>query len=204
MPPRQIGQQPLLTRIIERIVNVGDHLMQGIATGRGAAAVNLADPDSVLGRPRMNAADNTNETGPANFGPDDPELLAHRRAAIHRGLRHLCNDREYLHLSEEDWTLRLELLNWYREQRFIVDLAEGYHDQWVQGLQNQEHDAYYTDLWTYMAGSSRAACAALSKRINPHRQPRIRLTIPPRYQPSDLPPYTATTLPPAYSVRNFR
>ncbi|KAL8750679.1 MAG: hypothetical protein Q9199_006914 [Rusavskia elegans] len=63
-----------------------------------------------------------------------------------------------------------------------------------------KHDSYYSDLWKRISGSSAQAAAALNQRVQPHRKPRIALTIPPRYEPSDLPEYTATVSPPSYSA----
>lgn len=63
-----------------------------------------------------------------------------------------------------------------------------------------EHDSYYSDLWKRISCSSFQAAAALNQRVQPHRKPGILLTIPPRYEPSDLPAYTATVSPPSYSA----
>ncbi|KAL8884435.1 MAG: hypothetical protein Q9215_007518 [Flavoplaca cf. flavocitrina] len=72
-------------------------------------------------------------------------------------------------------------------------------DGFTEALNNQEHDSYYYDLWNRISATSSQAAAGLNQRIQPHHKIRFPLTIPPRYETSDLPPYTATTSPPSYS-----
>ncbi|KAL8996474.1 MAG: hypothetical protein Q9169_004024 [Polycauliona sp. 2 TL-2023] len=227
MPRRQAGREPqfpLYRRILQRVTTVRGYLMRGLAAGRGAnVPVNVpvigrprmtppsleTGPDHIMGRPRMDAGNDRNDDADAPVGDrtngalntaDDPELLAHRRSEVYRNLRLLSDDRLYLHLSAQDWTYRVQLLDWYRENRFAEDISLGRHDGFTEASHSVEHDSYYSDLWKRMSGNSPQAAAALNQRIQPHRKPRIALTVPPRYEPSDLPPYTATTAPPNYSA----
>ncbi|KAI4116509.1 MAG: hypothetical protein LQ345_003088 [Seirophora villosa] len=101
-------------------------------------------------------------------------------------------------LSAEGQAERTHILGVYRTHAFLEDLAIGEFDQDPALLRNQEYDSYYTDLRQYVSTSSPKAALALGMRT-PQPPPSIALTIPPIYEPSDLPAYTATKLPPPYS-----
>ncbi|KAL8883701.1 MAG: hypothetical protein Q9192_007038 [Flavoplaca navasiana] len=156
--------------------------MRGLAAGRGANAPLHAPvigqprlissslqtgPDNVQGRSRQANQERSQTVPPGN----DPELAAQRVTEVF------------------NWDHRTQLLEWYRENRFMGDLAVGRH----------EYDSYYYDLWNRISATSSQAAAALNQRIQPHHKIKFPLTIPPRYEPSDVPPYTATTSPPSYS-----
>ncbi|KAL8677206.1 MAG: hypothetical protein Q9186_006348 [Xanthomendoza sp. 1 TL-2023] len=130
----------------------------------------------------------------------DPELAHQRMLELFRRIRVLSDDNRFRHLNEAASANRTAFLSWYRAREFLVDLAEGHHDGFTAALENQEHDSYYSDLWNRVIRRSRGAARALADRIQPHEPPRIALTIPPRYEPSDLPQYTATVLPPPYTA----
>lgn len=157
MPSRRLRQPspiPLHRRILRGISNAGGYIMRGIAAGRGANAPANAP---VIGQPRLISStveppsDNlpgrlrthaTNEDANEQINQpaspaDDPELTAHRVTEVCRRLQMLCNDNLYLHLSADDRNNRAQLLDWYRENRFIGDLAIGRHDGFTEALGNQ-------------------------------------------------------------------
>ncbi|KAL8814956.1 MAG: hypothetical protein Q9223_005866 [Gallowayella weberi] len=130
----------------------------------------------------------------------DPELAHQRMLELFRRIRILSDDNRFRHLNAAASARRNGFLHWYRASEFLVDLAEGHHDGFNAASENQEHDSYYSDLWNRVVRRSREAARALADRIQPHEPPRIALTVPPRYEPSDLPPYTATVQPPPYTA----
>ncbi|KAL8771707.1 MAG: hypothetical protein Q9209_002898 [Squamulea sp. 1 TL-2023] len=187
-------------------------MTRSIAAGRGAnAPVN----GTIIGQPRLISSSlgpslNDVPDRPLNYeartlnGPPnnsrDPELLEQRMNEIYRRMRILCDDSRFRHLDANVQSQRSQFLGWYRTNEFLNDLAAGHHDGFAAALDNQEHDSYYSELWKRMSHNSWKAAQALRERINPHRKPRIALTVPPRYHPSDLPAYTATESPPNYSA----
>ncbi|KAL8984700.1 MAG: hypothetical protein Q9177_004629 [Variospora cf. flavescens] len=103
--------------------------------------------------------------------------------------------------SAEGQVDRTHILGDYRTNDFVEDLANGMFDQDPALLRNQEYDSYYSDLRRYLSSYSAQAALFLGMRtLQP--SPSIALTVPPIYEPSDLPPYTSTSLPPQYSLKN--
>ncbi|CAL8577961.1 hypothetical protein XPA_003768 [Xanthoria parietina] len=187
---RRASPTPLHRRVLRGISNAGAY---------------LADlfPEDIPGRPRTHDANqqadehNNDPTSPA-IDYDAEEL---RLADLFRRVRLLSNDAHFQHLSTHDSNLRTQALDWYREEAFVRDLANGRHDGFAEALRNQEHDSYYSDLWQRISNSDSRAAVALQQRVQPHRKPRIALTVPPRYEPSDLPSYTPPVSPPNYCVQ---
>ncbi|KAL8726912.1 MAG: hypothetical protein Q9166_006401 [cf. Caloplaca sp. 2 TL-2023] len=184
-------------------------MMQAVVTTRGANVPVIGHPRLISsslgpafgddpGRPRN--YETRDASNSANHVTTDPETEQQRMIEIFRRIRVLCDDSRVRHLSARAWADRIQFLDCYRTAGFLRDLAEGHHDDFTQALDNQEHDSYYSDLWARMSRSSRSAALALRSRIQPHKPPEIALTIPPKYEPSDLPSYTATELPPTYSA----
>lgn len=102
--------------------------------------------------------------------------------------------------SAEGQVDRTHILGDYRTNDFVEDLANGMYDQDPALLRNQEYDSYYSDLRRYLSsGSAQAALYLGMRTLQP--SPSIALTVPPIYEPSDLPPYTSTSLPPQYSLK---
>ncbi|CAO1602608.1 hypothetical protein XANCAGTX0491_006212 [Xanthoria calcicola] len=218
MPSRRLRRPsptPLHRRILRGISNAGAYLTGWNAPAgapRGAPVVIGAPrlisssldlfPEDIPGRPRnhdanQQAEENNNDPTSPAIDYESEEL---RLADLFRRVRLLSNDAHFQHLSPHDWNLRIQALDWYREEGFVRDLANGRHDGFAEALRNQEHDSYYSDLWQRISNSDSRAAAALQQRVQPHRKPKIALTVPPRYEPSDLPSYTATVSPPNYCV----
>lgn len=113
-------------------------------------------------------------------------LEFYRRVRILADETHSWNSALTLYQQET----RPLLLGHYRTAHFVQDLADG------------EHDNYYSDLRSYVGlTSEETVLATLVARADPHSPPRIALTVPPIYEPSDVPPYTATISPPMYSTQ---
>ncbi|KAI4174510.1 MAG: hypothetical protein LQ343_002267 [Gyalolechia ehrenbergii] len=114
-------------------------------------------------------------------------LEFYRRVRILADETHSWNSALTLYQQET----RPLLLGHYRTAHFVQDLADG------------EHDNYYSDLRSYVGlTSEETVLATLVARADPHSPPRIALTVPPIYEPSDVPPYTATISPPMYSTQS--
>ncbi|KAL8916734.1 MAG: hypothetical protein Q9172_006169 [Xanthocarpia lactea] len=182
-------------------------MLRGITARRGIDAPVIGQPrlvssplgpslDDVPGRLGSDPATTTEERASR---ANDPELVEQRLMEIFRRIRILCDDSSFRHLTGDAWNHRAQFLDWYRATEFTADLAEGRCDGFPAALDNQEHDGYYSDLWERISRSSWTAARALRERIQPHKTLTIALTIPPRYEVSDLPPYTATESPPDYS-----
>ncbi|KAI4145766.1 MAG: hypothetical protein L6R39_003701 [Caloplaca ligustica] len=133
----------------------------------------------------------------------DYELRVLRILEVQRFFRELADDDHPLNLplSAEGQIDRYHILGDYRTNAFVKDLAYGRYDGYPEALRNQEYDSYYSDLRERMSSSSANAAIALGMMSDLQPLPSIALTIPPVYEPSDLPPYTATTSPPKYSAR---
>ncbi|KAI4132455.1 MAG: hypothetical protein LQ338_000675 [Usnochroma carphineum] len=131
----------------------------------------------------------------------DYEIMVLGALELSTRFRELADDTNPLNLalSEAGLLDRRHILGDYRTNAFLEDLADGYHDEWPEALHNQEYDSYYSDLEDRVSSASPKAAIAMGIRDNPQPCPRIALTIPPVYEPSDLPSYTATILPPEYS-----
>ncbi|KAI4088164.1 MAG: hypothetical protein LQ348_006540 [Seirophora lacunosa] len=134
----------------------------------------------------------------------DWELQVLMTIEVTQRFRELADDAYPINqpLSAEGQAERTHILGVYRTHAFVEDLAIGEFDQDPTLLRNQEYDSYYTDLRHYVSTSSPTAALALGMRT-PQPPPSIALTIPPIYEPSDLPAYTATKLPPPYSLKTF-
>ena len=182
--------------------------MRGITARRGIDGPVIGQPrmgssslgpslDNVPGRLESYPATTTD--GHASRA-NDPELVEQRLIEVFRRIRILCDDSRFRHLTGDAWNQQAQFLDWYRATEFTADLAEGRYDGFSAALDNQEHDSYYSDLWERISRSSWKAARALRERIQPHKNLTIALTIPPRYEISDLPPYTATESPPDYSA----
>lgn len=132
----------------------------------------------------------------------DWELQVLMTIEVTQRFRELADDAYPINqpLSAEGQAERTHILGVYRTHAFVEDLAIGEFDQDPTLLRNQEYDSYYTDLRHYVSTSSPTAALALGMRT-PQPPPSIALTIPPIYEPSDLPAYTATKLPPPYSLK---
>lgn len=105
-----------------------------------------------------------------------------------------------LQLSPEDELNREIFLATYRTSNYLRHLSGGRFDENSDTANNQEYDSYLSDLRHRISTASTSAAMALRKRSNPQRPRRMALTVPPAYEPSDLPTYTATTAPPEYSL----
>ncbi|KAL8650682.1 MAG: hypothetical protein Q9226_005038 [Calogaya cf. arnoldii] len=159
--------------------------MRGIAAGRGAdTPVDrpvIGEPN--LPRPGRPGSADTQANGHANEGADPATDYAsedQRIAEVFRRIQVLSEDHRFFHLSADDWNRRTNILDWYRQEGFLRDLADGRLDGFTAALNNQEHD----DLWKHISDSSSQAATALNARLLPHYKPKIRLTVPPRYEPS--------------------
>lgn len=116
----------------------------------------------------------------------------------------LANDRisQILQLSPEDELNRQFFLASYRTSNYLRHLSEGRFDENSEAANNQEYDGYLSDLRHRISTASTSVAIAL--RSDPQPPLRMALTVPPAYEPSDLPPYTATTAPPEYSLETPR
>ncbi|KAI4183789.1 MAG: hypothetical protein L6R41_005187 [Letrouitia leprolyta] len=134
--------------------------------------------------------------------PRDDEIEDLGFLEFYRRLRLLANESQPWDPSStpSPQNIRPILLANYRTLQFAEDLAFGRHDGYSIALRNQEYDHYYSDLRTCVELISEGAAEALQELADPHLPPGIVLTIPPIYEPTDLPLYTATILPPRYSL----
>ena len=172
---------------------------------RSRTATWIHTESATLGQDRRNQAPATHipipgaATRPTNRGDD--ELVDLRTSELYRRLRILADDTYpwNLHLLPFDFVNRIHMLGCYRTTNFLSDLASGLHDGYTEALHNQEHDHYYSELRSYIEDVSESAASALDGLPDPHQPPLVALTIPPIYEPSDLPPYTASISPPTYS-----
>lgn len=163
MPSRRLRRAsptPLHRRILRGISNAGAYLTGWNAPGgapRGATVVigpprliSSLDlfPEDIPGRPRNHDANqqadehNNDPTSPA-IDYESEEL---RLADLFRRIRFLSNDANFQHLSKHDWNLRTQALDWYREDGFLRDLANGRHDGFAEALRNQGKSSYRTPI----------------------------------------------------------
>lgn len=155
MPSRRLRRPsptPLHRRILRGISNAGAYLTGWNAPGgapRGAPVVIGAPrlisssldlfPEDIPGRPRnhdanQQAEENNNDPTSPAIDYESEEL---RLADLFRRVRLLSNDAHFQHLSPHDWNLRIQALDWYREEGFLRDLANGRHDGFAEALRNQ-------------------------------------------------------------------
>ncbi|KAL8966063.1 MAG: hypothetical protein Q9197_006201 [Variospora fuerteventurae] len=115
----------------------------------------------------------------------DWELQALMTMEVAERFRELADDAHPINqpFSAEEQVARRHILGDYRTNDFVEDLANGMLDQDPALLRNQEYDSYYS-------------------MRTPQPSPSTALTVPPIYEPSDLPPYTSTNSPPQYSLKN--
>ncbi|KAL8708013.1 MAG: hypothetical protein Q9225_007667 [Loekoesia sp. 1 TL-2023] len=187
---------------------IHDQLHHHVLTTPQGSPINTqtADPRQNSDRPASPAPqrDTINAQGAAarhnELEDDEVEFL--RALDFFRRFRILAEDSHpwNLLLTADRQVDRGHLISHYRTTDFLRHLADGHHDGWSEALRNQEYDAYFSDLWDRISGSSEEAASALGARTDPQPPPRIQLTIPPIYEPSDLPPYTSTKSPPEYSL----
>lgn len=113
----------------------------------------------------------------------------------------LASDRlcRILRLSQEDELNRKLFLAAYRTGKYLRHLSEGRFDEITEAANNQEYDGYFSDLRHRLSTASTSVATALRMRSDPQPRTSMALTVPPVYEPSDLPPYTATIAPPEYS-----
>ncbi|KAL8762640.1 MAG: hypothetical protein Q9184_001394 [Pyrenodesmia sp. 2 TL-2023] len=118
----------------------------------------------------------------------------------------LANDRicQVLQLSPEDELNRQFFLASYRTSNYLTHLSEGRFDENSEAANNQEYDGYLYDLRHRISAASTSVVIALRTRNDPQPPLRMALTVPPAYEPSDLPTYTATIAPPEYSLETPR
>ena len=149
---RRASPTPLHRRVLRGISNAGAYLAGWNAPAgapRGAPVVIGAPrlisssldlfPEDIPGRPRTHDANqqadehNNDPTSPA-IDYDAEEL---RLADLFRRVRLLSNDAHFQHLSTHDSNVRTQALDWYREEGFVKDLANGWHDGFAEALRNQ-------------------------------------------------------------------